>query len=190
MKDDRLLFLILFISCQSQNGDLPSFFQHENQNCHPSLSQKDMLYSTVQSQLHDILEHGTNTKYEQPNADTVIMDDTTMINVWFSKNSRAAKCLTVMPLSWLYIILSSMLENTPDMILYLVYITRTIWKVRHGRKEEQLVTSDLSNYGTTSLDVMTAKAKIFGFLAVKRKLAQTNAHKVVIKGDGIVWGLQ
>ena len=40
-----------------------------------------MLHSAVKSQLHDILRQGTNTKYEQPNADTVIMDDTTLINV-------------------------------------------------------------------------------------------------------------
>ena len=40
-----------------------------------------MLHSAVKSQLHDILEQGTHTKYEQPNADTVIMDDTTLINV-------------------------------------------------------------------------------------------------------------
>ena len=63
-------------------------------------------------------------------------------------------------------------------------------KVRHGRKEEQLVTSDLSNCGTTSLDVMTAKAKIFGFLAVISTLAQTNAHIIVTKGGGIVRSLQ
>ena len=52
-----------------------------------------------------------------------------------------------------------MLENTPDMIC-LVYIAKTR-KVRHGRKEEQLETSDISNHGTTALDVMAAK--ILGF---------------------------
>ena len=45
--------------------------------------------------------------------------------------------------------------------------------------------SDLKSE-TTSLDVITAKAKIFGFLAVKSLLAQTNAHILVTKGDGIV----
>ena len=40
-----------------------------------------MLHSAVKLQLHDVIEQGTNTKYEQPNADTVIMDDTTLINV-------------------------------------------------------------------------------------------------------------
>ena len=54
-----------------------------------------------------------------------------------------------------------MLENTPGMMLYLVYMTKTISKVRHGRNGEQLVTLDISHYGTTALDVMTAKAKIF-----------------------------
>ena len=55
-----------------------------------------------------------------------------------------------------------------------------------AEKRDQLVTSDLSNHGTTSLDVMTAKAKLFGCLAVKSKLAQTNAHIIVKTGDGIV----
>ena len=63
--------------------------------------------------------------------------------------------------------------------------------MRHGRKEElvfakKLVTSVLPNHGTTSLDVMTANAEIFGFVAVKIILAQTNAHIIVTKGDGIV----
>ena len=59
--------------------------------------------------------------------------------------------------------------------------------MRHCRKEEQkLVISDLSNHGTTSIDVMTANAKIFGFLAVRIILAQTNAQIIVTKGDGIV----
>ena len=75
-----------------------------------------------------------------------------------------------------------MLGNIPDM----VYITKTIRKVRHGRKEEQLVTPDLSNHGTTSLNVMTAKDNTLAFLAVKSILAQTNAHIIVTKGDGIV----
>ena len=33
--------------------------------------------------------------------------------------------------------------------------------------EKRLVTPDHPNHGTTSLDVMTAKAEIFGFLAVE-----------------------
>ena len=58
--------------------------------------------------------------------------------------------------------------------------------MRHGRKEDQLITPDISNHGTTSLDVMTAKAKKFGFLVVKNMIAQTNAHIIVTKVDGIV----
>ena len=42
--------------------------------------------------------------------------------------------------------------------------------------------SDLSNHGTTSSDVKTAKAKIFGFLAVKSILAENqrayNSYKM------------
>ena len=46
---------------------------------HPN--KKDMLHSAVKSQLLDNLEQGTNTKFEQPNADNVIRDYTTLINV-------------------------------------------------------------------------------------------------------------
>ena len=60
---------------------MPAFFEHENQNCPPSLSQKGMLHSAVKSWLLDNLEQVTNTKYEQLNVDNVIMDATTMINV-------------------------------------------------------------------------------------------------------------
>ena len=70
---------------------MPAFFQDENQNCPPSLSQKGMLHSAVKSWLLDNLEQVTNTKYEQLNVDNVIFDDTTMINVWISRKSRAAK---------------------------------------------------------------------------------------------------
>ena len=125
----------------------------------------------------------------------MIMDDTTMINAWFSRKYRAAKSMMVMSLRWLYIILSIMLRNTPDLMLYLIYITKIVWKMRHSRKEEpefakKLVTSDLPNHGTTSLDVMTAKAELFGFLAVKIIPAQTNVQIIVTKGDGIVVCLQ
>ena len=62
--------------------------------------------------------------------------------------------------------------------------------MRHDRKEEPEITkkvkSDLPKYKTTSLDVMTAKAEIFAFLAVKVILAQTNAQIIVTKGDEIV----
>ena len=51
---------------------------------------------------------------------------------------------------------------------------------------KNMVTSDLPNNGTTSLDVVKAKSEIFGFLAVKIILAQTNAYIIVTNGDGIV----
>ena len=57
---------------------------------------------------------------------------------------------------------------------------------RNKSSPKKLGTSDLPNHGTTSLDVMKAKAEIFGFLAVKIILAQTNAQIMVKKGDGIV----
>ena len=52
--------------------------------------------------------------------------------------------------------------------------------------------SDLSNHGTTSLDVMIAKAKIFGFLKQLKVYLLKPTHIIitVTKGDGIVGSLQ
>jgi len=47
-----------------------------------------MLNSGVKSQLLDILEHGINITYEEPNTDTVIIDGAALVN---SKPPGAAK---------------------------------------------------------------------------------------------------
>ena len=85
-----------------------------------------MLHSAIKSQLPDILEQGTNTKCKQPNADTVIMDNATLINIRFDKKVQSSIMPDGYATEGLYLILSSMLENTPDMMLYLVYITKTV----------------------------------------------------------------
>ena len=82
LKGDWRLFRYYLSHAKSKKGDLLAFKQHENQNRPPSLPQKGMFYSAVKSKLLDILEQGTNTTYEQSNAETVIMDDTTLINVF------------------------------------------------------------------------------------------------------------
>ena len=48
---------------------------------HPYHKKTCFIHSAVKSQMHGILERGTNTKNEQPSTDTVIMDDTLLINV-------------------------------------------------------------------------------------------------------------
>ena len=66
-----------------------------------------------------------------------------------------------------------MLGNTPDMLLYLIYTTKIVWQKRGtGVRKKTLVTPDLPNHGITSLDVMTAKSEIFGFLAGQILLTQ------------------
>ena len=43
LKSDCALFSRLFISCQTREGDLDDFFEHENQGCPPSISQNGKL---------------------------------------------------------------------------------------------------------------------------------------------------
>ena len=42
-RNDGLIFSRLYISCQTREGNLDEFFQHENQSCPPSLSQDGKL---------------------------------------------------------------------------------------------------------------------------------------------------
>ena len=83
MTDDYFQYYLSHVKAKK----LLTFLMHENQNCSPHFSQKSMLHSAVKSQLLGILEHGTNTTYKQPDAEIVIMNDTTLIN---AISSRAA----------------------------------------------------------------------------------------------------
>ena len=84
-----------------------------------------------------------------------------------------------------------MLGNTLDMMLYLIYTTKIVWQKRvAGVRKKNLVTPNLPNHGITSLDVMSEKSEIFGFLAGKIILAQTNEQIIVTEGDEIVSSLQ
>ena len=82
-----------------------------------------------------------------------------------------------------------MLENTPDMKLYLIYITKDSLKSemrqKRGTGVDQKSWCDLSNHGTTSLDVMKAKLKYLGFSHLNYTCSNQrtdNSHK----GDGVV----
>ena len=43
LKSDCALFSRLYIACQTRDGDLDEFFEHENQKCPPSLSRHGRL---------------------------------------------------------------------------------------------------------------------------------------------------
>ena len=77
MKNDCSLFSRLFIACQTRNGDLDEFFQHENQACPPSISDDGNLRLPQQksADLATCLQAETTPQRLAPvNPDAIIMD--------------------------------------------------------------------------------------------------------------------
>jgi hypothetical protein len=82
-KTDSELFSRLFIACQSRNGNLDEFFQHENQQCPPSLSQNGSLRLGSKSDLLDCLCKSVNTVAMKsvPDAEVVIFDGAAVVQM-------------------------------------------------------------------------------------------------------------
>ena len=81
-RNDCLLFSRLYISCQTREGNLDEFFQHENQSCPPSLSQDGKLrLPQKKSELAEFLQSST-TQARMPEAvDAIIIDGSVVVNM-------------------------------------------------------------------------------------------------------------
>lgn len=80
LKEDCQLFSKLFISCQSRECDLQEFFRHENQQFPASLNEGGKLYTCQKSQLAAILESHVGIPDTEPEADTIIIDGSALVN--------------------------------------------------------------------------------------------------------------
>ena len=69
------------MSCQVRDGDLDSFFRHENQSFPPSLSKFGSLRSGNKSQLLPILEDLAPVREEPPAVDVLLLDGAAIINI-------------------------------------------------------------------------------------------------------------
>ena len=81
LKSNCSLFSRLYISCQVREGDLDSFFTHENQNYPPSLSQYGTLRSGNKSDLLFCLERLCPAKAEKPSVDVLLLDWAAIVNM-------------------------------------------------------------------------------------------------------------
>ena len=81
-RNNCLLFSRLYISCQTREGNLDEFFQHENQSCPPSLSQDGKLrLPQKKSELAECLQSSTTPQTRMPEAvDAIIIDGSVVIN--------------------------------------------------------------------------------------------------------------
>lgn len=80
LKEDCHLFSRLFISCQSRECDLQEFFCHENQQFPAALRDGGKLYTTQKSQLAAIIESHVTIPDVEPEADTIIIDGSALVN--------------------------------------------------------------------------------------------------------------
>ena len=81
LKSNCSLFSRLYISCQVREGDLDSFFTHENQSYPPSLSQYGTLRSGNKSDLLFCLERLCPAKAEKPSVDVLLLDGAAIVNM-------------------------------------------------------------------------------------------------------------
>lgn len=82
-KSDCSLFSRLYIGCQTRDGDLDDFFEHENQAYPPSLSEGGKLrVPSAKSDLIDCLNSIVESTVEQPNTITaMIIDGAAVVNM-------------------------------------------------------------------------------------------------------------
>ena len=78
-----LLFPRLYISCQTREGNLDEFFQHENQSCPPSLSQDGKLRLPQKtSELAELFQSFTTPQVKMPEEiNAIIIDGSVVVNM-------------------------------------------------------------------------------------------------------------
>ena len=90
MKSDVQLFSRLYISCQSRDGDLETFFEHENHPCPPSLAENNSMRQGHKSDLMGCLEALTPRPANTPEVDVKIIDGAALMHTLDPKKSNVA----------------------------------------------------------------------------------------------------
>jgi hypothetical protein len=81
LKNDRVVFLRLYISCQRRVGDIDNFFSHENQAAPPSLSTGGKLHLGVKADLLRCLETNLPENNSTPVTDAIILDGAAIVQM-------------------------------------------------------------------------------------------------------------
>ena len=79
LKNDCNLFSRLYISCQTRDGDLDTFFAHENQGTPPSLSIGGKLRQNTKSDLLQCLKLEKKQLSQAPNVDAMLLDSAAVV---------------------------------------------------------------------------------------------------------------
>ena len=91
LKSNCDLFGRLYIGCQFRQGDMNTFFAHENGRHPPSISELGELKPTVKSDLVDCLEQLVPPNQAAPRVDVKILDGAVVIHLLKPRGSRTFK---------------------------------------------------------------------------------------------------
>ncbi|KAG1672959.1 CUGBP Elav-like family member 2 [Nymphon striatum] len=81
MKGDMELFSRMYIGCQTRDGNLDDFFQHENRAYPPSLSERGNLRLGSKSDLLNCMEELSKAKSDAPVVTSVILDGVAIVQM-------------------------------------------------------------------------------------------------------------
>ena len=87
----RQVFSRLFVSCQTRDGDLENFFQHENHSYPPSLSQFGDLRSGTKADIAACLEEFSESVADCPEVDVMVLDGAAIICMLKPTGSMTSK---------------------------------------------------------------------------------------------------
>jgi len=79
LKSDCALLSRLFVSCQTRDGDLENFIQHENHSYPPSLSQFGDLRSGTKAGIAACLEEFSESVADCPAVDVMVLDGAAIV---------------------------------------------------------------------------------------------------------------
>ncbi len=88
MKSDVQLFPRMYIACQNRDGDLDTFFKHENHAWPPSLAENDMMRATNKSDLLTCIEPLVPKPTVKPEVDMKIIDGAFLVHTLDPKKSN------------------------------------------------------------------------------------------------------
>ena len=89
LKNDCSLFSRLYIACQTRDGDLDTFFAHENQATPPSLSLGGKIRPSAKSDLLHCIELCEKQLLQAPNVDAIILDGAAVVHMLHPGTARA-----------------------------------------------------------------------------------------------------
>ena len=78
----------MYIACQSRDGDLDTFFEHENHAWPPSLASNDRMNQTAKSDLVGVLESLAPISDHIPDIDVKLIDGAALVHCLDPKRSR------------------------------------------------------------------------------------------------------